>query len=127
MPTWDDIDRIAGALPGAERGTSYGNEAWRVRGGAAFVWQRPLRPRDIEELGDAAPRGTVVGVRTPPLLKDALREAEGPAVFATSHFEGFDAVLVHLDEVDPALLEDLVVQSWRDRAPARLRDQLDAR
>ncbi len=125
MPTWADVDRIASALPRSEASTSYGNPCWKVRGRSAFVWQRPLRSRDLEELGADAPGGMVIGVRVPPLVKDALCDAEAPAVFATSHFTGFDAVLVDLDAVSPELLEDLVVESWRDRAPARLRAEYD--
>lgn len=115
-----DVERIATALPGAAEGTSYGNQAWKVRG-RTFVWERPLRGRDEDELGDAAPEGIVIGVRVPDeLTKQVLCENEGPAVFTVAHFDGFDAVLIDLDTVEPNLLEDLITDSWRTLAPARL-------
>ena len=57
MAGWADVCEIAAALPGAEEGTTFGNAAWKLRG-KPFVWERPLRSRDLQELGDAAPIGS---------------------------------------------------------------------
>ncbi|HMT04450.1 MAG TPA: MmcQ/YjbR family DNA-binding protein [Solirubrobacterales bacterium] len=120
MATIADVERIARALPEAEEGTSYGNQAWKVRR-KTFVWERPLRSRDEDELGEATPEGDVVGVRVPDeFTKMVLCENEGPAVFATAHFDGFNAVLIDLEAIEPDLLEDLITDSWRAMAPARL-------
>lgn len=122
MATLGDVERIALALPEVEEGTSYGNQAWKVRG-KTVVWERPLRQRDEDELGDATPDGVVVGVRVPDeLTKEVLCENEGPAVFATAHFEGFNAVLIDLDRIEADLLEDLIEDSWRTLAPRTLLD-----
>ena len=41
-------------------------------------------------------------------------------VFTVAHFDGFDAVLIDLEKVELDLLEDLITDSWRTLAPARL-------
>jgi len=120
MATLADVERIALGLPEVEEGTSYGNPAWKVKG-KTFVWERPLRRRDEEELGEAAPEGEIVGVRVEDeLTKEILCENEGPAVFTVDHLDGFDAVLIALELVEPGLLEDLITDSWRTQAPPRL-------
>jgi hypothetical protein len=120
-----DVERIALGLPEAEEGTSYGNRAWKVKG-KAFVWERPLRQRDEDELGEAAPEGVIVGVRVPDeLTKEVLCEKQGPAVFTVSHFDGYNAVLIALDQVEADLLEDLIIDAWRTIAPAGLAKEFD--
>jgi hypothetical protein len=121
MATLTDVARIAMGMPEVEEGTSYGNRAWKVKG-RTFVWERPLRPRDEEELGDRAPDGDVIGVRVEDeMAKEILCDNEGPAVFTVDHFAGFDAVLIDLEEIGTGLLEDLIEDAWRVMAPARLR------
>jgi hypothetical protein len=120
-----DAERISLSLPEAVEGTSYGNRAWKVKG-KTFAWERPLGKKDEAELGDRAPDGDILGVRVPDeLVKEILCENEGPAVFVTTHFDGFDAVLIDLKKVDPELLEDLITDSWRTMAPAKLAAGLD--
>jgi hypothetical protein len=53
---------------------------------------------------------------------------DDPAVyFTTSHFDGYPAVLVRLDRLDPAELDELATEAWLARAPKRLARQfLDA-
>jgi hypothetical protein len=94
--------------------------AWRVRD-KTFLWERPLRPRDLEELGDAAPPGPVLAARVPDLgAKDALLADDPSVFFATAHFNGFPAVLVRLDELDEPALDELATEAWLARAPKRL-------
>jgi hypothetical protein len=52
--TWDDVSAIAQELPAAEEGIRFGDPTWKV-GKNVFGWVRPLRTRDREELGAAAP------------------------------------------------------------------------
>jgi hypothetical protein len=116
---WDDVRRIATALPEVVEDDRE-HPSWRVRG-KSFVWDRPLRAGDLRHLGDDAPTGPVLGVHVGDLeAKQALLDAEGPAVFTTPHFDGYAAVLVRLDDVDLALLEELVEEAWLLRAPKRL-------
>ena len=54
MATWDDVARLARALPEVtEEPTHDQNRSWRVRD-KAFAWERPLRRKDVAALGDAA-------------------------------------------------------------------------
>jgi hypothetical protein len=50
MATWDDVRRIALALPETYERPSYGSASWRV-GDKVFARERPLRPADLEALG----------------------------------------------------------------------------
>jgi hypothetical protein len=46
MATWEDVRRLALALPEtAEESSRDGRLAWSVRG-KTFAWERPLRPAD---------------------------------------------------------------------------------
>ncbi len=81
MATWDDVRRLARALPETtETAGGDGLASWRVRG-KAFAWERPLRRGDLAAQGVAAPAGAVLGVRTADTdAKEALLgEAEAEA------------------------------------------------
>ena len=59
MESWEDVRRLALALPETSERPSWGNASWRVRN-RLFVWERPLRPADLLALGDAAPSGAIL-------------------------------------------------------------------
>lgn len=121
MSTWDDVRRLALALPETEERPSYGGApAWSVRG-KAFVWERPLGKKDLAELGPAAPAGPVLGVHVADEgVKQALLADLPQVLFTTSHFDGYPTVLVRLEEAAEDLLRELVVDAWLARAPKRL-------
>lgn len=92
-----------------------------------FVWERPLRPREVAELGNRAPGGPVLGARVEHLIaKQALLASEPRAPFTTSHFQGYPSVLVRLDRVGLPLLEELIVEAWLCRAPKREAERYEA-
>lgn len=128
MAGWEDVRRIALALPETtEQSSGEGTLQWRVKG-KGFAWERPLRRADLEALGEAAPDGPILAAWVPDLgAKDALL-AEGSGVyFTTPHFDGYRAILVRLDRATDADLEELLVEAWLVRAPKRLaREYLDA-
>src|SRR3954470_20853649 len=120
MATWDDVARVCLALPGTTEVLSRDRRQWK---GAdkLFVWERPLRRRDLEELGDDAPTGPVLGARVPDEGAKRALVAEQPDVyFTTSHFAGYPAILVGLDAIDTDALAELVGEAWTCRAPRRL-------
>ncbi|HET8950849.1 MAG TPA: MmcQ/YjbR family DNA-binding protein [Solirubrobacteraceae bacterium] len=120
MATWDDVDRLARSLPETEEGSSYGNRAWTVKG-KAFAWERPLRKADLEALGDAAPDGPILGARVEHVVAKEALLADDPGVyFTTPHFDGYPAILVRLEEIGAAELEELLAEAWLARAPKRL-------
>ncbi len=132
MATLDDVRMIALALPGADEGASghTGEPSWRVRSGA-FAWLRGPSATDLrqlDELGRAWPAGSVLAVRVgSPEEKEGLLAAEPDTLFTIPHFDGYPAVLVRLDAIDPARLAELITDAWLTRAPARVaREWLDA-
>lgn len=127
MATWADVRRIATALPEVTEDGSAGHDhlpAWKVRD-KAFAWERPLRRGDLEALGEDAPDGPVLGVRTAGLeAREAILAELAESCFTTPHFDGYPAVLVQLDDIDPGDLEELLTDAWLSRAPKRLAREL---
>lgn len=121
MATWDDVRRIALALPETDEQSSYGDtSSWRVKA-KGFVWERPLRPADLAALGDAAPSGPILGARVPDLgAKEALLADDPDVYFTTPHFDGYPAILVRLDRIATPELTELLTEAWLARAPKRL-------
>ncbi len=123
MASWEDVRRIALALPETNERPSRGHAFWRVRD-KGFVWERPLRPGDIRALGDAAPAGAILGARVEHLGAREALLADDPAVFFTiPHFDGYPAVLVRLEAITVAGLEEVIVEAWLARAPKRLAEE----
>jgi hypothetical protein len=120
VATWDDVRRIALALPETSEDVSRDLRHWNVRG-KGFVWERPLRRSDLEALGDAAPDGPILGARVEHLVAKEALLADDPGVFFTTpHFDGYPAILVRLDEIDLEGLDEVIVEAWLARAPKRL-------
>jgi hypothetical protein len=120
MATWDDVRQIALALPETGERRSRELAQWRVKD-KLFAWERPLRRADIEALGEAAPDGPVLALRVADLGVRAALIADRPDVFFTTpHFADYPAVLARLDRVRRVDLDELLVDAWLARAPARL-------
>lgn len=122
MAGWDDVRRIALALPESEERLSRELRQWRVKD-KLFVWERPLRPKEIDALGADAPDGPILAARVEHLVaKEALRADDPRVYFTTPHFDGYAAILVRLERIAVADLEELVTEAWLVRAPKRLAD-----
>jgi hypothetical protein len=120
MATFDDVARLALAMPEASERESRGMRQWRIKD-KLFVWERPLRRSDLEALGAAAPDGPILGARVEHLVAKEALLADDPAVFFTTpHFDGHPSVLVRLDRIAPEDLEEVVVEAWLARAPPKL-------
>lgn len=120
MATWDDVRRIALALPETSERASRERPQWRVKD-KLFVWERPLRPSDLEALGDEAPSGPILGARVEHLgAKEALLANDEGVFFTTPHFDGYPAILVCLDRLAVEDLDEVTVEAWLARAPKRL-------
>lgn len=121
MATWKDVDRIATSLPETTVGErSDGRREWLFRD-RALAWERPLRPGDLEALGDAAPTGDILCARVPDEgAKQALIAEEPGIYFTTPHFNGYPAILVRLRQIRVAGLRELLTEAWLTRAPRRL-------
>ncbi|MGO9581690.1 MAG: MmcQ/YjbR family DNA-binding protein [Acidimicrobiales bacterium] len=127
MADWDDVRRLALALPETNERESRGNTQWRVKD-KLFVWERPLRKPDLEALGDQAPEGPVLGAMVADLgEKEALLAGDPGIFFTTPHFNGYAAVLVRLERITVEDLGQVVVEAWLARAPARLSGEYQGR
>jgi hypothetical protein len=114
MATEDDLRRLALALPRTTAEPWYGTPGYKVAG------------RGFLRLRDEAEGGLVVFVSDLG-EKQALLEADPAVYFTTPHYEGYPCVLVRLQAIDVAELAELVTESWRLKAPARVRALLDDR
>lgn len=123
MAGWDDVRRAALALPETSERLSRGIPEWRVRD-KGFVWERPLRRADLAALGDEAPDGPILAAQVADVgVKEALLADDPQVFFTTPHFAGYPAILVRLDRISVAVLDELIVDAWLIRAPKRLAKQ----
>jgi hypothetical protein len=124
VATWDDVRDIALAMPGAEEFVTRGDRAWRTASGPSgasgksFVWARPLRAADLAETGPQ--HGPIAGVRvTDEGEKLALIESAPDVFFTIHHFDGYPAVLLHLDRISVERLGEVIADGWIAVAPKK--------
>jgi len=121
MATWDDVGRLALALPDVVAD----GRSWRVRK-KSLAWERSLRKGDLEALGfdaklELEPYGPVLGARVPDEgAKQALLADDPRVFFTTPHFDGYPAILVRLTLIELPDLEELLTEAWLAQAPKRL-------
>jgi hypothetical protein len=121
MASWADVQRLALALPETSERIARDMRQWRVKD-KLFVWERPLRAKEIEDLGERAPDGPIVAARVEHLVaKEALLADDAEEVyFTTPHFDGYAAILARLERLGVKDLEELVTEAWLARAPEPL-------
>ena len=120
MASWDDVRRIALALPETSEDTSYGNASWRVKD-KTFSGSVRCAAATSRRSVPALRKGPILGVRVEHLVaKEALLAAEPDVAFTTPHFNGYPAVLLQLDLIDMERLDALIEEAWLARAPTRL-------
>jgi len=113
MPTFDDVRRLAMALPEVEE---------------HVTWETDINFRVGNKMfaigGEGADRVSIkASLETQAELLDM-----DPATFASSAYVGrFGWVTVDLGRVDPGLLESLIREAWRRTAPKRLVTTLEDR
>ncbi|MDI9895770.1 MULTISPECIES: MmcQ/YjbR family DNA-binding protein [Nocardiaceae] len=118
MSTIDSATAMIAELPGVTVGVRYGHSAWAA-GKDVFAWIRPFSKADLKRFGDEIPpSGPILAIRTADLHeKEAILAAHPRACFTISHFDGFAAVLVDLDNTDDDELRELLVDGWLVYAP----------
>ncbi|MBL8949962.1 MAG: hypothetical protein JNK82_04240 [Myxococcaceae bacterium] len=116
MATWAQVARIMSGIATAVRAP--GKREWRVAKKLA-VWERPLRKSDLEALGEAAPKGDVLGVYVPLEVKEQLLKTKKRYCFTTPHFDGYPYVLVHLQRAPVTALRSLLVSGCDSRGAKR--------
>jgi len=122
MASWDDVRRVALALPQTSERLSREQRQWRVKD-KLFVWERPLRTKEIATLAGNIPKGPILAARVEHLrAKEALLADEPSVFFTTPHFDGYAAILVRLDRISSEDLDEVITEAWIARAPRRLVD-----
>ncbi len=118
---YDDVERLASALPGVTIGHKWNTRHWLVQD-KGFVWERPFSKADLKRFGDdPVPVGPVLGVTTEDLHeKEGLLAAGVAGVFTIPHFDNYPAVLVDLSVVSPEDLPRLILDAWLSKAPEAL-------
>jgi hypothetical protein len=123
MATWDDVERLAMAMPLVEERADGGFDGWRtwkITGpkGRQVVWERPLRPSDLRDLGGSGPEGEIIAVR----VADAETKAERLASstpFRHPTSRASPACSCCSTQVDVDDLRELIEESWLAVAPAK--------
>ena len=120
MVSWAQIDALASALPEVEC-LNDGRRSWAVRG-KGIAWERPLRPKEVALLGDAAPVGDIIAIHVADEgIKQALIAAQPETFFTIEHFNNYPAVLALRTKLKVADARELFADGWRIKAPASLR------
>src|SRR5262245_11745948 len=107
MATEEDVRRIALALPQTVEKRWYGTPGFKVNDvgflrirskneGALVVW--------VGDLGE----------------KEALIATEPDKFFTTPHYDGHPSVLVNLPAIEVDELAEMIIESWRIRAPRKV-------
>jgi len=121
MVSFEDVGALVSGLPEVTEGVRHGNRTWLVRG-KCFVWERPFSKADIRRFGTGeVPDGPILAAVVDDLVeKDAVLASHPGPVFTIAHFDGYPAVLIHLNTVDAAVLRELVTDAWLSVAPPSL-------
>lgn len=112
--TFDTVQAMGLALPGAEEGTTYGARSLKV-GGKMFACPAIHRSAEPDTLG----------VRIDFAQRDELMASDPETYYLTDHYVNYPVVLVRLSRVHPDALRDLLAMGWRyvsagaGRRPAR--------
>lgn len=117
----EDVERLAGMLPGTTIGVRHGRRTWLVAD-KAYAWERPFSKADVKRYGDdPVPQGPVLSLVTDGLEdKEALLQAHPGHLFTIPHFDGYAAVLLHLDSAREDDVREALLDAWLVQAPADL-------
>ena len=121
MATLRDLDRLALALPGAEKSEEDGRPTYSVNG-KYFAFHRRPRPDALDGKGERLTDVLVFRVDGQESKDLVLGDPRG-IFFTTPHWNGYPAVLLRirdLKRLKVAELRDLVVDAWLVRAPKRV-------
>ena len=119
VATREDLRRIALSLP--ETTADDGGGSYAVVGRKiVWTWLERVHPKKAR-----VPNPDVIAVRVADDSEKELLIDMDPAVFFTEpHYDGYPAILVRLAAIDVGMLETLVRDAWRTRAPKALRSSI---
>ena len=100
--TFDDVRRLALALPGVEESKTYGVSSLKV-GGKMFA---------CPAMNKSAEPGTLA-VRVDFPARDEMLAADPATYYVTDHYVNYPVILVRLSRVQPDALRDLIAMGHR--------------
>lgn len=113
MITHADVRDIALSLPEVDERPSYGGRpSWRTKT-RMFIWIRDDPEALVIWVADEAEKAGMIA-------------SDPKKFFTTPHYDGNPIVLVRLNAVGKREARELIVESWRLRAPKSLVKQWDA-
>jgi len=111
MATWEEVIAVCEAdLPEVERSISYGTPALKVKG--------KLFARLKED-------GERIAVFVDFMEREALTQENPDVYIVTDHYRDHPMMLVDLEGVPDDELREVLIESWRRRAPRNLVAELD--
>src|SRR4051794_12457791 len=111
MASWADVVAVGTGFPGVEESTSYGTPSLKVRG--KFMCRLRTNPDAlVVRVIDLADR-------------EALLLGQPDVFFITPHYREYPAILVRMEAVDTAQLDELIEDAWRLQAPKKLLAEYD--
>jgi hypothetical protein len=121
MAELDDVRRIAERLPETTLAEAASGRTQVMFRGKLLAWTwlqgQPKGPR--------LPNPDLLAVRVSGHHeKEELLASEPEVFFTEPHYDGYPAVPVRLDAIQPDELAELVTDAWRLRAPKRLQREV---
>jgi hypothetical protein len=130
VATLEDVYKISVKLPGSiPPETERFGFSILVKGkakGYLWTWAERVDPKKSKVINE-----TVIAVTVPSLeMKDLLIAADPTVYFTEDHYRGFPAILVRLESITLAELENVIIEGWKCKALpehlAQYRDQSSA-
>jgi hypothetical protein len=104
MADWETVCVLGAELPEVERGTWYGTPALKVSG------------KGFARLREDGALVVMIDV----LEREALMQSDRETFYITPHYQDYPAMLINLERVDREELRELLIESWRIKAPKKL-------
>ena len=115
MVEWSFLDKLAAQVEGCrvisdDSRTFKPQREWCLNG-KSIAWVRPLSKKDMQALGESAPKGRVLAVHMPDLItRDAWVQTVPGRCFVSGHFANYPAVLVDMELADEQLVTELFAE-----------------
>jgi len=124
MATQEDVRRIALGLRGvmeSDEGFGFLIESKGKLKSLLHLWRERIDPKKTKVVNEGVLVVTVKNLE----VKEMLVASGGDRIFTEPHYNGYPAVLVRLAAIETDELENLIVESWRTKAPLEWQREYD--